>query len=179
MSRTGNKLIQILDNVDVNITDDLIITKGPKGEISSPRFNELNYEIDDNKLTITRKNDSRSARQKHGLSRTLIANNIEGITNGYVKNMHLQGIGYRVQQKGSNLEFSLGYSHPIIFEAPENISFKVEGQVKFSVQGISKEVVGQVCADIKKLRKTDFYKGKGIFFEGETIIKKQGKSIKK
>ena len=113
------------------------------------------------------------------MSRTLISNHIEGVTVGFQKNLNLQGIGYRVQLKGNSLEFSLGYSHPIIFEAPQNITFKVDGQVKFSVIGINKEVVGQVCADIKKLRKTDFYKGKGIFFEGETIIKKQGKSIKK
>ena len=179
MSRTGNKPIEIKDSVSVDITADNITIKGPKGEIETTKFDELNYEIKENVLLVSRKKETKSAKQKHGLSRTLINNNILGVHTGYEKKLNLQGIGYRVQLKGRDFEFSLGYSHPILFKAPENITFKVEGQNVFYVSGVSKELVGQVCADIRKLRKKDYYKGKGIFFDGETIIKKQGKSIKK
>ena len=179
MSRTGNKLINIVENVELKIESNSIFVKGPKGELTMPKFSELDYKIEDKSLSIARKNNNRSAKEKHGLSRTLIANAVNGVTIGFEKQLILHGIGYRVQLKGNDLEFSLGYSHPILFKAPENIKFKVEGQNKFFVTGVSKEVVGQVCSDIKKLRKKDSYKGKGIFFVDEKITKKPGKSIKK
>ena len=179
MSRTGNKIININEKVDMKINGSTLTIKGPNGELTSPLFNELNYQFDSSSLQITRKSDDRFSKQKHGLSRTLIANAQEGVLSGFEKQLILQGIGYRVQLKGSDLEFSLGYSHPILFKAPENIKFKVEGQNKFTVFGIDKSVVGQVCSDIKKLRKKDSYKGKGIFFIDEKITKKPGKSIKK
>ena len=179
MSRTGNKVIKLNDKVEVKINDSLIKITGPKGVLESPLFNELEYQLESNSLKITRKEDDRLSKQKHGLSRTLISNAIEGVLTGFEKQLILHGIGYRVQLKGNNLEFSLGYSHPILFKAPDNIIFKVEGQTKFFVSGVDKAVVGQVCSDIKKLRKKDSYKGKGIFFSDEKITKKPGKSIKK
>ena len=179
MSRTGNKIIEIENGVELIISSNEILTKGPKGELCAPKFEELTYKMSDNTLSISRKNDSKKTRQLHGLSRSLIYNNVLGVTKGYVKNLYLTGIGYRVQLKGSDLEFSLGYSHPILYKAPKNIKFAVEGQNKFSVQSIDNQLVGQVCAEIIKLRKKDSYKGKGIFFQGFVPSKKPGKSLKK
>lgn len=179
MSRTGYKVINLNDKVELQIKESFVSVKGPKGELKAPLFKELNYQLESNALKITRKENDRFSKQKHGLSRTLIFNAVEGVLNGFEKQLILQGIGYRVQLKGNDLEFSLGYSHPILFKAPDDIKFKVEGQNKFFVSGVDKSVVGQVCSDIKKLRKKDSYKGKGIFFIDEKITKKPGKSIKK
>lgn len=179
MSRTGNKLIVLNEKINVSINETNIIVDGPLGQIECPKFDNLNYEISDNSLKITREVNDRSTKQLHGLCRSLINNAVVGVSSGYEKHLFLQGIGYRVQLKGKDFEFSLGYSHPVLFKAPDNITFKVDGQNKFSVSGISKILVGQVCSDIKKLRKKDSYKGKGIFFVDEKIVKKPGKSIKK
>lgn len=179
MSRTGNKLIEINDKIKLSINENNIIVSGPLGEIECPKFDKLNYELSENLFKITRIANDRSSKELHGLSRSLIYNAVHGVSSGYEEHLYLQGIGYRVQLKGKDFEFSLGYSHPVLFKAPENITFKVDGQNKFSVSGISKELVGQVCSDIKKLRKKDSYKGKGIFFTDEKIVKKPGKSIKK
>jgi large subunit ribosomal protein L6 len=179
MSRTGNKLIEISEKIKLSINENHIMVTGPLGEIDCPKFDKLTYELSDSTLKISRADNDRASKELHGLSRTLIYNAVQGVSSGYEKHLYLQGIGYRVQLKGKDFEFSLGYSHPVVFKAPQNITFKVDGQNKFSVSGISKELVGQVCSDIKKLRKKDSYKGKGIFFIDEKIVKKPGKSIKK
>ena len=179
MSRTGNKIIQYPENVSIDISEGNILVNGPKGSLTVPNFTCLKILMENNTLKISKLVDDKSAREKHGLLRTLINNAIIGVSQGYQKKMNLKGIGYRVQLKGSNLEFSLGYSHPVTVPSTEGIEFKVEGQNVFYVNGIDKELIGRTCASIKKLRKKDSYKGKGIFFENEVIKKKQGKSVKK
>ncbi|RAP29776.1 50S ribosomal protein L6 [Candidatus Marinamargulisbacteria bacterium SCGC AG-343-D04] len=178
MSRTGSKVINI-DNVEISLNEVDITIKGKLGVMNVPQFKCLSVDIKENKLTVNRLNNLKTSRQKHGLFRSLLFNAVQGVSEGYKLNMYLQGIGYRVQKKGNDLEFSLGYSHPVLFKALEGVEFSVDGQNKFSVLSINKELVGQVCADIKKLRKRDAYKGKGIFFENEVPRKKPGKSIKK
>jgi large subunit ribosomal protein L6 len=128
---------------------------------------------------VTRPNDERLPKALHGLSRTLVANMVQGVTEGYTKSMEIVGVGYRVAPKGSDLEFALGFSHPVIIPAPDGISFAVESPTKFSVSGIDKQQVGEISANIRKLRKPDPYKGKGIRYLGETIRRKQGKAGKK
>ena len=177
MSRIGNKPV-ILNEVKVSFEDKFVIIEGNKGKLYIKQLTGIKINVEENILTVSRDNDQKETRANHGLTRSLIENAVIGVTSGYVKNMFLQGIGYRVQKKGNNLEFSLGYSHPVIYDAPSGIEFKVDGQNKFSVSGIDKQAVGQVCSEIKRLRKKDSYKGKGIFFEGESIKKKQGKSVK-
>ena len=136
------------------------------------------WKVEDGVLNVVRPNDERQNKALHGLSRTLVANMITGVTTGYVKALEISGVGYRVQAKGSNLEFALGYSHPILVEAPEGISFKVESPTKFSVEGIDKQKVGEVAANIRKLRKPDPYKAKGVRYAGEVIRRKVGKAGK-
>ncbi len=177
MSRIGNEPIDIKD-VQVSINGNQLVVKGNKGELNLNLFDCFDYKIQDTLLTIIRSNNERKTKEKHGLIRSLINNAVYGVSNGYTYNLFLQGIGYRVQKKGNNLEFSLGYSHPVLFKCIENVEFNVQSQDKFSVTSSSKELLGQVCADIKKLPPKDSYKGKGIFFEGETIRKKPGKSVK-
>lgn len=177
MSRIGNKVINKC-NTEIIKNDFTYTVKSNKGELEVPFFKNLNIEINDNQITVKRLNDLKQTKAQHGLLRSLLNNAILGVTQGFEKKMFLQGIGYRVQLKGKDLEFSLGYSHPVLFKAPKNISFKVDGQDKFSVSSIDKQLLGQVCANIKKLRKIDPYKGKGIFFENEIIKKKAGKSVK-
>ncbi|RAP26454.1 50S ribosomal protein L6 [Candidatus Marinamargulisbacteria bacterium SCGC AG-333-B06] len=177
MSRIGNKPI-MLKEADITINEQCITIEGKKGKIDLVLLNHLDLNIENNIVNVVRKNDLKQTRAFQGLMRSLIYNAVFGVTEGYQYKMFLQGIGYRVQKKGNNLEFSLGYSHPVVFNAPDGIEFKVEGQDKFSVSGIDKQLIGQVCSEIKRLRKKDSYKGKGIFYEGEVIRKKQGKSVK-
>ena len=133
---------------------------------------------DDGAILVSRPDDERRSRSLHGLSRTLVANLITGVTEGYTTKMEIFGVGYRVQQKGSNLEFALGYSHPVLIEAPEGITFAVESPTKFSVSGIDKQKVGQISSNIRRLRRPDPYKGKGVRYEGEQIRRKVGKTGK-
>jgi large subunit ribosomal protein L6 len=177
MSRTGNKEINIL-NCKVEEKDNELIVTSTKGSLVVPIQYLIKISIEDTKLIVSRVNNSKKAKELHGLTRTLINNAIVGLTEGYSKNMFLQGIGYRVQKKGNGLEFSLGYSHPVFFELNESVSVSVEGTTKFTLTSVDKQLIGQVCANIKSLRKRDPYKGKGIFFEGEVIKKKPGKSVK-
>ena len=179
MSRIGNKEIKITDNINLNFNDNNVIINGPKGELTVVIFNELNYVLKDNILKITRKNDQKKTKELHGLSRTLINNAVQGVTSEFSKTIVLSGIGYKVQQKGNDLEFNLGYSHPILFKSETNIKLKANSPVNLTVTGIDIAQVSQIAAKIKKLRKVDYYKGKGLFFDNESIVKKQGKSIKK
>ncbi|MDH6244775.1 50S ribosomal protein L6 [Mycobacterium sp. OTB74] len=179
MSRIGKQPVQIPAGVDVTIDGQNVAVKGPKGTLTLDVAEPIEVSRnDDGAVVVTRPNDERRNRSLHGLSRTLIANLVTGVTQGYTTKMEIFGVGYRVQAKGSNLEFALGYSHPVLIEAPEGITFAVETPTKFSVSGIDKQKVGQISAVIRRLRRPDPYKGKGIRYEGEQIRRKVGKTGK-
>ncbi|WP_415854820.1 50S ribosomal protein L6 [Sinomonas sp. G460-2] len=178
MSRIGRLPITVPAGVEVKIDGDLVTVKGGKGELSHAVASPIEVNLEDTTLSVTRPNDERLARSLHGLTRTLIANMIEGVTKGYEKKLEIVGTGYRVQAKGSDLEFALGFSHPVTVTAPEGIAFSVEGPTKFTVSGIDKQRVGEVAANIRKLRKPDPYKGKGIRYAGEVVRRKVGKAGK-
>lgn len=179
MSRIGKQPVPVPAGADVNIDGQNISVKGSKGTleltVSEPISVSRN---DDGAIVVTRPDDERRNRSLHGLSRTLIANLVTGVTQGYTTKMEIFGVGYRVVAKGSNLEFALGYSHPVLIEAPEGITFAVETPTKFSISGIDKQKVGQISANIRRLRRPDPYKGKGIRYEGEQIRRKVGKTGK-
>jgi large subunit ribosomal protein L6 len=179
MSRIGKRPIPVPAGVEVAVDGQSVSVKGPKGILSHVVAEPIIVTRDeDGRLAVVRPNDERRNRSLHGLTRTLIANMITGVTHGYEKKMEIFGVGYRVQAKGSNLEFSLGYSHPVPIEAPEGITFAVESPTRFSVSGIDKQKVGQIAAVIHGLRKPDPYKGKGIRYAGEVIRRKVGKTGK-
>ncbi|MEE1803876.1 50S ribosomal protein L6 [Streptomyces sp. NPDC059096] len=179
MSRIGKLPIQVPAGVDVTIDGRTVAVKGPKGSLSHTVAAPIEVtKGEDGTLSVLRPNDERQNKALHGLSRTLVANMITGVTQGYIKALEISGVGYRVQAKGSNLEFALGYSHPILIEAPEGITFKVETPTKFTVEGIDKQKVGEVAANIRKLRKPDPYKAKGVKYAGEVIRRKVGKAGK-
>ncbi|OQO91077.1 50S ribosomal protein L6 [Saccharomonospora piscinae] len=179
MSRIGKLPITVPGGVDVNIDGQHITVKGPKGTLEHTVPEPITVERDeDGALQVTRPDDERESRSLHGLTRTLVNNLVVGVTNGYTKRMEIHGVGYRVQAKGQDLEFALGFSHPVLIEAPEGITFTVESPTKFSVSGIDKQRVGQTAAVIRKLRRPDPYKGKGLRYEGERIRRKVGKTGK-
>lgn len=177
MSRIGRLPIIVPAGVDVTIDGADVTVKGPKGTLSLTVPAPISVERgDDGTIAVTRPNDNREARSLHGLSRTLVANMVQGVTDGYTKKMEIVGTGYRVIAKGADLEFALGFSHPVIIPAPDGISFAVESPTRFSVSGIDKQQVGEVAANLRKLRKPDPYKGKGVRYEGEVIRRKAGKA---
>ncbi len=178
MSRIGRLPIDVPAGVDVKIDGSSVSVKGPKGELSLVVASPIEVALEDGQLLVTRPDDERRSRALHGLSRTLVQNLIVGVTEGYTIKMEIFGVGYRVVAKGSNLEFALGYSHPVQITAPEGVTFAVETPTKFSISGIDKQKVGQVAANIRRLRKSDPYKGKGIRYEGEQIRRKVGKTGK-
>jgi large subunit ribosomal protein L6 len=178
MSRIGRLPIAIPSGVDVKIDGSAVTVKGPKGELSLAVASPISVSVEDGQVLVTRPDDERESRSLHGLTRTLIANQIVGVTEGYSKALEIVGTGYRVAQKGNALEFALGYSHPITFEAPQGITFAVEGNTKLSVHGIDKQQVGEVAANIRKLRKPEPYKGKGVRYAGEVVRRKAGKAGK-
>lgn len=179
MSRIGKQPVPVPAGVDVTITGQNVSVKGPKGTLTLDVAEPIEVSRDeDGAIVVARPNDERRNRSLHGLSRTLIANLVEGVTQGYTTKMEIFGVGYRVVAKGSNLEFALGYSHPILVKAPEGITFAVENPTRFSVTGIDKQLVGEVAANIRKLRKPDPYKAKGVRYEGEHIRRKVGKAGK-
>ena len=179
MSRIGKQPVVVPAGVDVTIDGQNVAVKGPKGTLTLDVAEPIEVSRnDEGAVVVTRPNDERRNRSLHGLSRTLIANLVTGVTQGYTTKMEIFGVGYRVQAKGSNLEFALGYSHPVLIEAPEGITFAVETPTKFSVSGIDKQKVGQISAVIRRLRRPDPYKGKGIRYEGEQIRRKVGKTGK-
>ncbi|MGQ7786701.1 50S ribosomal protein L6 [Nesterenkonia sp. PF2B19] len=178
MSRIGRLPITIPVGVEVSLDGREISVKGSKGSLQRTLAEGIDVAIEDGTITVTRPDDERESRSLHGLTRTLINNMIIGVTDGYTKKLEIVGTGYRVQAKGSDLEFALGYSHPIQVEAPEGITFQVEGANKLAVSGIDKQQVGEVAANIRKLRKPDPYKGKGVRYEGEQIRRKAGKAGK-
>ncbi len=177
MSRIGRLPITVPAGVDVTIDGADVTVKGPKGTLSLTVPAPISVERgDDGTIAVTRPNDDREARSLHGLSRTLVANMVQGVTDGYTKKLEIVGTGYRVIAKGADLEFALGFSHPVIIPAPDGISFAVESPTRFSVSGIDKQQVGEVAANLRKLRKPDPYKGKGVRYEGEVIRRKAGKA---
>ena len=178
MSRIGRLPIDIPAGVEVKIDGQDVAVKGPKGELSLTVKSPIEVAIEDGQLLVTRPNDERESRSLHGLTRTLIANQIIGVTDGYTKGLEVVGTGYRVAAKGDSIEFALGYSHSITVDPPKGISFTVEKPTAFSVQGIDKQVVGEVAANIRKLRKPEPYKGKGVRYAGERIRRKVGKAGK-
>ena len=180
MSRIGRLPITIPSGVDVSIAGSEVMVKGPKGTLTHVVVEPIAVERnDDGSLVVVRPDDERDSRARHGLTRTLIANMITGVTDGYEKGLEIVGTGYRVAAKGSDLEFALGYSHPIVFPAPQGITFAVESPTKLKVVGIDKQQVGEVAANIRKLRKPEPFKGKGVRYEGEVVRRKAGKAGKK
>jgi large subunit ribosomal protein L6 len=179
MSRIGKLPISVPSGVDVTIEGPVVSVKGPKGTLSHTLADPITVERqEDGTLAVLRPNDERRSRSLHGLSRTLVNNMIIGVTAGYEKKMEIHGVGYRVVAKGRDLEFALGYSHSVPVPAPEGINFAVETPTRFSVSGIDKQQVGEVAANIRKLRKPDPYKGKGVRYSGEKIRRKVGKTGK-
>ncbi|MEU6641002.1 50S ribosomal protein L6 [Saccharomonospora sp. NPDC046836] len=179
MSRIGKLPITVPSGVEVTIDGQQVTVKGPKGTLEHTVPEPITVERgEDGTLAVKRPNDERESRALHGLTRTLVHNLVVGVTEGYEKKMEIHGVGYRVQAKGSDLEFALGYSHPVLIKAPEGISFKVENPTRFSVSGIDKQKVGQIAAVIRRLRRPDPYKGKGLRYEGERIRRKVGKTGK-
>lgn len=178
MSRVGKAPIAVPAGVDVKIDGQFVEVKGPKGTLNLEVPAPISIALEDNEIVVSRPDDHRKSRSLHGLSRSLVNNLVVGVTEGYTIKMEIFGVGYRVALKGKDLEFSLGYSHPVLIEAPEGITFAVDGNTKLSVSGIDKQKVGQVAAIIRRLRKDDPYKGKGIRYEGEQIRRKVGKTGK-
>jgi large subunit ribosomal protein L6 len=175
VSRIGKMPITIPSGVDVKVNGERVSVKGPKGELTQMIDPLISTEVEAGNLIVTRSNESKQSRSLHGLSRSLLANMVEGVTDGFTKVLEIQGIGYRAEIKGQNLTLLLGYSHPIIFQAPPEINIAVE-QNKIQVGGIDKQLVGQVASIIRAFKKPEPYKGKGIMYEGEYVRRKAGKT---
>ena len=178
MSRIGNKPITVPAEVEVKIDGQNISVKGPKGTLERTIHRNISVEMKDNTIEVKRKNDEPANRSLHGLTRTLINNMIIGVTSAYSKELQINGVGYRVQKQGNNLNLTLGYSHPVIFEAPEGITFDVPNPNTIIVKGIDKELVGQTAAVIRMKRPPEVYRGKGIKYADEVIRRKEGKTGK-
>jgi large subunit ribosomal protein L6 len=175
MSRIGKKPISIPDGVAVDLKPGSVSVKGPKGELSQLVSGQLRIEIADGTVTVERPTDRGEHRALHGLTRSLIANMVEGVTDGFEKRLEIQGVGYRAQLKGKALEMALGYSHPVTVEAPEGIEFEVPQPTEVIVRGIDKQLVGEVAARVRKQRPPEPYKGKGVRYAGEHVARKVGK----
>ena len=178
MSRIGKMPIAVPAGVEVTIDGATVTVKGPKGELTRSFAEMLTISLNDGVLTVERPDDSREAKSLHGLTRTLLHNMVEGVSTGFSKKLQLVGVGYRAAKKGNDLEMQLGFSHPVLIECPKNISFECPSQTEIIVSGISKEQVGQVAANIRKWRKPEPYKGKGIRYAGENVRRKAGKAGK-
>jgi large subunit ribosomal protein L6 len=175
MSRIGRKPISVPEAVTVEVAPGSVAVKGPKGELTQRVSPEMKVEQEEGAVTVKRPTDRGEHRALHGLTRSLIANMVEGVTDGFEKRLEIQGVGYRAQLKGRTLELALGYSHPVSIEAPEGIDFEVPQPTEIVVRGIDKQLVGQVAADIRKRRRPEPYKGKGIRYRGEHVARKVGK----
>jgi large subunit ribosomal protein L6 len=177
MSRIGKLPVTVPSGVDVTIDGRTVTVKGPKGTLSHTVIEPITVEREEaGAVLVKRPDDERRSKAMHGLSRTLVNNLVVGVTNGYEKRLEIHGVGYRVALRGTSLEFALGYSHPIVVEAPEGITFAVDTPTRFSVSGIDKQLVGETAANIRKLRKPDPYKGKGVRYAGEVVRRKVGKT---
>lgn len=178
MSRIGKQPVPVPKGVTVKIDGQTVTVKGSKGELSRELPPEIAFVQEGEEIVVTRRDESRNARQRHGLVRTLIANMVEGVSNGYQKKLEIQGVGYRASLKGQKLVMALGYSHPVEFDPPEGIQFAVEGNTNVTVSGIDKAVVGNTAATIRAARPPEPYKGKGVRYAGEQVRRKAGKAGK-
>jgi large subunit ribosomal protein L6 len=178
MSRIGKLPIPVPSGVEVTIAGRDVTVKGPKGTLSHTIVEPITVEQSEGSLIVARPDDERDSKARHGLTRTLVANMVIGVTDGYSKTLEIVGTGYRVQAKGSDLEFALGFSHPVTVKPPEGIAFNVEAPTRFVVSGIDKQRVGEVAANIRKIRKPEPYKGKGVRYAGEVVRRKAGKAGK-
>lgn len=179
MSRIGKRPISIPNKVTVTVDGQSVVVKGPKGELSRVLPDQVVVSQEGETLLVTRRDESRVARQRHGLCRTLVANMVEGVSQGFQKRLEIQGVGYRAQVQGQNLTLNMGYSHPVQFEPPDGVQFAVENNVNVIVSGIDKEIVGNTAARIRSVRPPEPYKGKGIRYAGEVVRRKAGKAGKK
>jgi large subunit ribosomal protein L6 len=175
VSRIGKQPVPVPDGVEISIEPELVSVKGPKGELAERKSREIDVKQEDGQIVVTRPTDRGEHRALHGLTRSLIANMVEGVTNGYEKRLEIQGVGYRANLQGKKLTLALGYSHPVELEAPDGIDFEVPLPTRVIVRGISKQIVGEVAANIRKQRPPEPYKGKGIRYEGEYVQRKVGK----
>ena len=178
MSRIGRLPITVPSGVEVSLDGQQVTVKGPKGSLSHTVIEPITVEKEDGVLLVKRPDDERDSRARHGLTRSLLSNMVTGVTSGFSKTLEIVGVGYRVQARGRDLEFSLGFSHPVPVKAPDGITFEVQAPTRFVVSGIDKQQVGEVAATIRKLRKPDPYKGKGVRYQGEVIRRKVGKAGK-
>ncbi len=179
MSRIGRLPVPVPAGVDVTVDGRDVVVTGPKGSLRHTLAEPIAVErADDGSLQLTRPDDDRRSKSLHGLSRTLVANMVQGVTQGYTKTLEIVGVGYSVTARGGDLEFALGFSHPVVVPAPEGITFAVETPTRFTVSGIDKQKVGEIAANIRKIRKPDPYKGKGVRYQGEVIRRKVGKAGK-
>lgn len=178
MSRIGKLPIPLPAGVTVAIDGQNVSVKGPKGELALTISEPIKVTLEDNSVIVSRPDDEAKSKSLHGLSRTLIANNVHGVSTGFTKTLEIVGTGYRAASKGSNLELALGFSHPVVIEPPKGITLTVEGNTKIIISGVDKQAVGEVAANIRKIRKPEPYKGKGIRYEGERVRRKAGKSGK-
>lgn len=176
MSRVGNKIIPIPAGVKINVQDGSVDVQGPKGKLTTPIPQGISFEMSEGKLTAKRASESKQHRALHGLARSLVANAVKGVTEGFKKDLEIVGIGYRAELRGHSMVFSLGYSHPVEYPIPSGINITVEKQTRLQVSGIDRQKVGQVSAQIRSLRKPDPYKNKGIRYAGEKLKKKVGKT---
>ncbi len=178
MSRIGRLPVPVPSGVEVTLNGQEVTVKGPKGTLSHTVIEPITVVQEDGQLLVQRPDDERDSRARHGLTRSLLANMVTGVTSGFAKTLEIVGVGYRVQARGRDLEFALGFSHPVPVKAPEGITFEVQAPTRFVVSGIDKQQVGEVAATIRKLRKPDPYKGKGVRYQGEVIRRKVGKAGK-
>ena len=178
MSRIGRLPIEIPAGVDVSVDGATVTVKGPRGTLTHTVPNPLTVAVEDGRVQVSRPNDERTSKSLHGLTRTLINNQVIGVTVGYTKGLEVVGTGYRVQARGANVEFALGFSHPVLVEPPAGITLTVEGNNRLTVSGIDKQAVGETAANIRKIRKPEPYKGKGVRYAGENVRRKAGKSGK-
>lgn len=178
MSRIGKMPVEIPDGVEVTIQDHTIKVKGPKGELTRKIHEAIQVRVEDGQIVVTRSSDEKFHKSLHGLTRTLIANMVEGVTKGYERTLEIRGVGYRASKQGNKLVLNVGYSHPVEVEAPAGIEFEVPQPTQIIVRGIDKELVGEVAANVRAVRKPEPYLGKGIMYAGERIIRKAGKAGK-
>lgn len=180
MSRIGKKPVEVPAGVQITITgENLVTVKGPLGQLTQQMPADIQITVSENQALVTRPSDNKNHRSLHGLTRSLLANMVEGVTKGYVRNLELVGVGYRATKQGNNLNLAVGYSHPVEITPPAGVEFEVPAPTKISVKGIDKQVVGQIAAEIRAVRKPEPYLGKGIKYENEVIRRKEGKSGKK
>ena len=176
MSRIGRTPVTVPSGVNVTVNPDHVVVKGPKGELTVPVSRRLEVKLENEEINVTRPSDHREDRAQHGLARSLINNAVTGVTDGFTRNLEIRGVGYRAQMRGQDIELSLGFSHPVIIEAPEGITINTPDQTHITISGIDKQLVGQVAANIRAIRPPDSYHGKGVRYEGEQVRLKAGKT---